>query len=412
MRIVQLNMVPHGSTGKIMLQIAQVARDMGHDARTYSTEPFSIRGKPEPFAAEGHFQWGNFYENMIHYIVGSMLGRNGCYSRYGTRKLLRELDEFKPDVLHLHNLHSHCINLPMLFRYIKKRNIRTIWTLHDCWPFTGQCPYFDMEGCDKWKTGCYHCTQLMTYPKSRIDNSRQMYRQKKKWFTGVGDLTLVTPSQWLADLTKESFLQGYPVKVIHNGIDLSVFKPTESDFRNQHHCEEKKVLLGVASGWGRRKGLDVIIELAKRLDDSYQIVLVGTDERIEQQLPGNIISIRQTQNQQELAQIYSAADLFVNPTREDNFPTVNMEAIACGIPVLTFRTGGSPEIPDKSCGAVVEKDNVDAMEQQIRRICTDRPFTQTACLKRAEAFDMNLKYKEYVQIYEDRSYLFDGAVHG
>ena len=404
MRIVQLNMTHEGSTGKIMLQIAQVARAKGHEARTYSTEAFSIRGKPAPFSAPDHFFWGSFYENMLHYILGSTLGRNGCYGRQGTRRLIKELERFQPDVLHLHNLHSHCIHLPLLFRYIKKNHIRTVWTLHDCWTFTGQCPHFDMISCEKWKTGCHHCQGEMNYPKSRVDNTRRMYRLKKKWFTGVEDMTLVTPSQWLADLTQQSFMKDYPIKVINNGIDLSVFKPSESDFRSKYRCEGKKILLGVAFGWGKRKGLDVFVELANRLDDNYQIVLVGTDEITEQKLPSNIICIRQIHNQQELAQIYSAADLFVNPTREENYPTVNMEALACGTPVLTFRTGGSPEIPDATCGAVVEKNDVDAMEKEIIRICRDEPYSKEACLKRAACFDMNLKFKEYVQLYEDCTY--------
>ena len=184
--------------------------------------------------------------------------------------------------------------------------------------------------------------------------------------TGVEDMTLVTPSRWLADLAGQSFLKEYPVRVIHNGIDLSVFKPTQSTFRAKYGIsEEKKILLGVAFGWGERKGLDVFLELAKRLDDSYRIVLVGTDEKVDAQLPGNIVSIHRTNDQQELAEIYAAADLFVNPTREDTYPTVNMESLACGTPVLTFRTGGSPEIPDETCGAVVEKDDLDSLEREM-----------------------------------------------
>lgn len=221
MRIASLNMVPYGSTGKIMLQIAQVARQQGHEAITYSTELYSVQGRQETAAIPGHSTWGSFRENQIHYILGSTLGRNGCYSKGGTKKLVRELENFQPDVLHLHNLHSFCIHFPTLFRYIKKNNVRVVWTLHDCWTFTGQCPHFDMFGCEKWKTGCHHCQQPMTYPKSRIDNSRHMYQLKKKWFTGVQNMTLVTPSQWLAELTRESFLKDYPVKVIPNGIDCS-----------------------------------------------------------------------------------------------------------------------------------------------------------------------------------------------
>ena len=218
-------------------------------------------------------------------------------------------------------------------------------------------------------------------------------------------MTIVTPSQWLADLVKESFLKEYPVKVIHNGIDLEVFKPTSSDFRERYGIPaEKSVLLGVAFGWGVRKGLDVFVELARRLDpEKYQIVLVGTDEKTDKLLPENIISIHRTQNQTELAEIYTAADLFVNPTREENYPTVNMESIACGTPVLTFRTGGSPEILTEKTGSVVPCDDIDALEQEIRRICIEKPFSQADCLEHAKSFDMHQRFEEYVKLYEEKS---------
>lgn len=403
MRIAQINMIPYGSTGNIMLQIAQTAREEGHEALSLTTVPFDKKEKKKK-EAEKLVYWGSIEENRTHYYLGSLLGRNGCYTKRGTRQLIRMLEQFQPDVIHLHNLHKFCINLPLLFAYIKRNSIRTIWTLHDCWSFTGQCPCFDMVACEKWKTGCHHCPQLGVYPRSRIDNTKRMYQMKKKWFTGVKDMTLVTPSCWLADLTRESFLKDYPVQVIRNGIDLSVFKPIESDFRKKYSIENKIILLGVSLGWSKRKGLDVFIELSKRLDVNYQIVLIGTDEAAERLLPDNIIAIRRTANQKELAQIYSAADLFVNPTREDNFPTVNMEALACGTPVVTFRTGGSPEALDETCGSVVDCDDVDAMEKEIRRICTTKPFSKDTCLKRAAQFDRNVKFKEYVDLYENCSH--------
>jgi glycosyltransferase involved in cell wall biosynthesis len=229
-----------------------------------------------------------------------------------------------------------------------------------------------------------------------------MWRLKKKWFTGVEDMTIVTPSQWLAGLVKESILKDYTVKVIHNGIDLSIFKSMPNNFREKYGIpENKKILLGVAFGWGIRKGLDVFLELEKRLDPhKYQIVLVGTDDKVDKQLPAGIISIHRTQNQQELAEIYTAADLFVNPTREENYPTVNMESLACGTPVLTFRTGGSPEILDENTGAVVDCDDIDALEQEIVRICDKKPHSMEACLTRAKSFDMNERFEEYIKLYE------------
>jgi glycosyltransferase involved in cell wall biosynthesis len=228
-----------------------------------------------------------------------------------------------------------------------------------------------------------------------------MYRHKKKWFTSIDNMILVTPSQWLADIVKQSFLKQYPVKIINNGIDLTVFHPIQSDFRNLYKINANKfVVLAVAFNWGIRKGLDVIIELAKRLDEKYQIVLVGADANVDDMLPKNIISIHKTQNQYELAQIYTMADLFINPTREDNYPTVNMESIACGTPVLTFRTGGSAEMLDETCGCVVDCDNIDAMEKEIHYICTEKPFNEEKCLTKAKTFDMNHKFQEYINLYE------------
>lgn len=401
MKIAQINMIPYGSTGKIMLQIAETARKQGHEVRTYSTIPFDKNEHAASTPTENHFVWGSEKENCIHYYLGSMLGRNGCFSKKGTAELIVDLKAFQPDIVHLHNLHKFCINIPMLFQYLKESNVRTVWTLHDCWAMTGQCPYFTMIKCEKWKTGCEHCPQLNVYPRSRIDNSKWMYVHKKEWFTGVSDMTLVTPSEWLAGLVRQSFLKNYPVQVINNGIDLSVFNPTPSDFRKRNKISDNKyLLLGVAFGWGVRKGLDVFIELSKRLSDQYQIVLVGTDSAVDAQLPENIISIHKTQNQKELAEIYSAADLFVNPTREENYPTVNMESIACGTPVLTFRTGGSPEIVDDTCGYVVDCDDVDAMEREIRRITVNSPYTKERCVLKAKSYDMNLKFEEYLKLYE------------
>lgn len=403
MRVAQINMCSNGSTGKIMFMIAKTAREDEMQVLTCSAAD-RIKGKSSQVKEiQDHFIWGSPLEREFHVYAGIILGRNGMFSRIGTRALIKRLKLFQPDIVHLHNLHSFCINLPLLFRYLRKNNISVVWTLHDCWAFTGHCPYFTMVKCDKWKTGCGKCPQLDCYPKTWIDTTRMMFKQKRKWFCGIKGMTIVTPSRWLADLARQSFLNQYPIKVINNGIDLSVFKPTESNFR-QKYCisTDKSVLLGVAFGWGKRKGLDVFIELFKRLDrEKYQIVLVGTDDKIDDQLPGGIISIHRTNDQKELAQIYSAADLFVNPTREEVLGMVNIESLACGTPVLTFRTGGSPEILDEYSGSVVPCDDIDALEKEIVRICETKPFKREDCVKRAAHFDMYKKFKEYISLYED-----------
>ena len=400
MKIVGINMVADGSTGTIMRQIANCAREKGHEVRTFSCPSFS-RSNPEKYIRyENHSYFGTPFEHAVHYVLGKYTGGNGHFSFFATKELLKQIDTFQPDIIHLHNLHNWCVNLPMLFRYIKKKNIPVVWTLHDCWTFTGHCPYFEIAQCDKWKSGCYACPQLDVYPESKVDASHREYQNKKKWFSGISNLTFVTPSHWLKSLAQESFLNGYPVEVINNGIDTAIFTPVKSQFRTKYGCEDKKIVLGVAFGWGERKGLDVFVALANRLPSDYQIVLVGTDDKIDKHLPSKIISIHRTQNPQELAEIYSSADVLANPTREENYPTVNMESIACGTPVVTFNTGGSPEIPDETCGCVVPKNDIDAMEREIIRICENHPYNVEACMARAKAFDRDDRFEEYVQLYQ------------
>ena len=397
MKTVLINSCNFGSTGNIMLEIAETAENGGYTAAVCYPQSRDNSRKQK----EKDFIIGTRFSRNIHLMLAEITGLNGCFSYFSTLKLLKKLDKLKPDIIHLHNLHNCYINLSLLFKYIKKHNIKTVWTLHDCWAFTGHCPHFDMIGCDKWKTGCYSCPQYKEYPKSLFDNSKIMYRLKRKWFSGVKNMTIVTPSEWLASLVKESYLKYYPVKVINNGIDLNVFKPTESDFRKKYALENKYIVLGVAFGWGRRKGLDVFVELARRLDkEKYKVVLVGTDDNVDKLLPENIISIHRTQNQTELAEIYTAADVFANPTREENYPTVNMESVACGTPVVTFNTGGSPEMLDETCGAAVAKDDNDAMYNEIIRICEAKPYSLEACIKKAKGFDKNEKFGEYIRLYE------------
>lgn len=393
MKVVYINAVPYGSTGRIMFSLADIVQKDG--GKTICTTGFSWR----KCSRDDYIITSNIFEKYLHTIFSKYTGMIGFLSLIPTWRLLKKIDKFQPDILHLHNLHGWYINLPMLFSYIKNKNIKVVWTLHDCWSFTGCCAHFDMIVCNKWQTGCFDCPQYRSYPQSYIDNSDFMYKYKRKWFVGVKNMTIVTPSSWLAELVKKSFLKDYPVKVINNGIDLDVYKLKDSDFRINYNLKDKKIILGVAFGWDERKGLDVFVDLSKRLGDEYKIVLVGTDKKTDEILPRSIISIHTTESQEELAKIYSAADLFVNPTREENYPTVNMEALACGTPVLTFNTGGSQEIIDSSCGSVVEKNDIDSLEREIIRICEERPYSEEACIKKAESFDMGERFKEYMDLY-------------
>lgn len=395
MKIVAINTTDYGSTGTIMLQVASMARQAGHTVYTYSK-----KWRDKGLGGEYHRYLGSKIGNIFHRVMGPRTGKNECFSKASTKKLIRELKRIDPDIIHLHNLHGWYLNLDILFSFIKKKNIQVVWTLHDCWAFTGHCTYFDMVECDKWKNCCDKCPCCKEYPEMYKDYSQKQYQWKKEWFTGVENLTIVTPSKWLAEHVRSSFLKDYPVQVIYNGIDLNDFSPKQSEFRDKYDIGNKKLIMGVAFDWGKRKGLDVFSSLSESLSEKYQIVLVGTNEEIDRELPKNIISIHRTQSRQQLAEIYSAADLFVNPTREEVLGLVNIEALACGTPVVTFRSGGSPECIDESCGVVVEKNDVEEMEKQIKRVCEDKPFTKKACVARAKQFDKKNKFNEYVKLYE------------
>ncbi|MBD8946392.1 MAG: glycosyltransferase [Clostridiales bacterium] len=391
MRIAQINVVSgKGSTGKICVGISKLLNEQGIDNRIF----YSFGSDEYQYA----YKYSNDKYIKFQALKSRVLGNYGFNSKSATNKLIKYLKEYQPHIVHIHNIHGHDCDLELLFTYLKSENIKIVWTFHDCWAFTGYCTYFTMCYCDKWQTGCKNCPQKGKYSWF-FDRSSTLWQKKKELLSGV-DLTIVTPSKWLASLVKVSFFRDYPIEVINNGIDLSIFHPAESDFRKKNACEDKFLLLGVSFEWEVRKGLDVFIELAKRLDSKYKIVLVGTNDEVDKLLPSNIISIHRTNNQRELVEIYSTVDLFVNPTREENFPTVNIESLACGTPVLTFDTGGSPEIIDENCGSVVENNDIDTLELKLRDICTSNMFSCNTCLNRASIFDADTRLGEYLELYK------------
>ena len=391
-KIVQINATCGvGSTGKICVGISQVLTENKIENNIlYSSQSngykLGIRCSNDKYI-------------KIQALNSRIFGNYGFNSKRATRKILSELERIKPDIVHLHNIHGHDCHFDILLTYLKKRNIKTVWTFHDCWCFTGYCTYFDVACCKKWKTACNDCPQKKTFS-FFFDKSTELQNRKKAAFDGL-NLTIVTPSKWLASMVKESFLKDVTVRVIYNGIDLDMFKPTENPSISIKKTDNEKIVLGVADVWGYRKGLDVFVELSKSLPENYKIVLVGTDENVDKQLPKNIISIHRTNNQKELAGLYTAADVFVNPTREDNYPTVNMEAIACGTPVITYRTGGSPECIDETSGSVVDCDDIDALEKKIIRICETNPYSKEDCIRHAKAFNQNERFMEYVELYKE-----------
>ena len=393
MKIVQINATCGvGSTGKICVGIS-------HSLNKQNIENYILYSSISNGYNLGISCSDDYYIKK-QAIKSKIFGNYGFNSSKATKKMIEELNRINPDIVHLHNIHGHDCNLELLFSYLKEKKIKIFWTFHDCWAFTGYCPHFTMVKCNKWKSCCFDCVQRREFS-FLFDKSKKLYNEKKRLFQGL-DLTVITPSQWLADLVGESFLKDYPIKVINNGIDLSVFKPLKSSFREKYNISSsKKIILGVSFGWGVKKGLDIFIELSKRLDrEKYQVVLVGTDSKVDNTLPKEILSIHRTQNQTELAEIYSAADVFINPTREENYPTVNMESIACGTPVITFKTGGSPEMLDETCGSVVECNDIDALEREVVRVCTEKPYSEAECVKKALEFDQNERFDEYIKLYE------------
>lgn len=401
MRILQINTVYGiGSTGRIAVGIDKILKQHGNEG--YIAYGYDYK----------HGQYENSYcvesipELKFSILLTRVLGKHGFYNRSVTKKLIRWIDKIKPDVIHLHNIHGHYINIKLLFNYLKKINRPVVWTLHDCWSFTGHCAYFDMVNCDKWKTGCGSCKGLKCYPFTWFfDRTKETYVDKKKLFTSLNKMVVVTPSQWLADLTAQTFLNKYPIKVINNGIDLDVFKPTNSNFRNKYKLQDIKIVLAMANGFGKRKGIDYIFELTKKIDNNYKIVLVGLKKEDIKLVPDNCIGIMNTSDTIELAKIYSAADVFINPTLEDNFPTTNIEALACGTPVVTFNTGGSPESIDEMVGAIVEKGNSEKLFESILNVCLKgKEFYKANCRKKAVAmYSDKERYKDYINLYRDFS---------
>lgn len=390
MRILQINTtVNSGSTGRIAEDIGKVLTQHGHE----SSIAFGRGDRP---SQSQKIRIGSKWDIYYHGLQTMLFDKHGLASQKATKNLITTIESLKPDMLGLHNLHGYYLNYPILFNYIKAIQLPVVWTFHDCWPFTGHCAYFDSVNCTKWKTHCQQCPLTGNYPKAWVDRSFQNFDEKKEAFLGVKNLTIVTPSQWLANLVKQSFLKEYPTQVIHNGIDLEVFTPLEGAYN-----PEEKTILGVASTWDARKGLSDFIALRKILPEKYKIILIGLHSKQIETLPSGIQGIARTENIQELVKYYNQATVFVNPTYVDNFPTTNIEALACGTPVITYNTGGSPEAIDELTGYTVEKGNVQALAEAIQKI-EKTPQQIEHCRNRAlNRFDSLARYKDYLHLYQN-----------
>lgn len=396
MRVLLINIVCGiRSTGRICTDIAGLLEKEGHECKiAYGRE--NVPPQYEKYAV----RIGSNLGVKLHAIFSRIFDNTGFCSTYATKKFIKWVKEYDPDVINLHNIHGYYLNIKLLFKYLKESGKPVVWTLHDCWPFTGHCAYFCSVNCKKWHQGCQHCSKKKEYPASLFfDNSKNNYKRKKQLITQLDNLILVTPSKWLADLTRESFLNKFPVQVINNGINTNNFKVTKGDFVRKYGLDNKKIILGVASVWESRKGLNDFFELRKLLDDSFAIVLVGLNEHQKSELPQGIVGITRTENVEQLAEIYTAADVFVNPTREENYPTVNLEAQVCGTPVVTYDTGGSAECLVEGVGAVTTEKTPEALKAAILDVLSKDIKIDTDALK--QEFSQTERFKKYINLFEE-----------
>lgn len=387
-----------GSPGRIVEQIGLLAQKHGYKVLVaHSTRNENPTKLP-------HFTITTRRDELIHAAMAKFLDMYELLSTRQSKVLVERIKEYQPDIIHLHNIHGYFCNFKILFEYLDTIETPVVWTMHDCWPFTGRCFHFVGANCYKWKTGCYDCQSEAGYTVSKyVDRSRLLYELKKRLFSQVKNMTMVPVSDWQAAFLNDSFLKHHKIRTIHNGVDLSMFHPLDgSRLREKHNLGKKFVLLGVASPWNTRKGLEDFCRLRRMLSPyEYAIVLVGLKPEQVDKLPDGIIGITRTDNQQELAEYYSMANVFVNFTYLDTFPTVNLEALACGTPVLTYRTGGSPESVDEKTGFVVDQGDIKGAVNAITSMRMN-PLSAESCRKRVEDnFDKDKCFEEYIQLYNE-----------
>jgi glycosyltransferase involved in cell wall biosynthesis len=390
--LLQINVTANwGSTGKISEQIGVVAQKHGWDS-------YIAYGRHMNPSRNKLIKIGTKINVYLHYIESRFFDNEGLASRIATRSFLKVIDKIKPDLVHLHNIHDHYLNYRILFEYLNRYDIPVVWTFHDCWAFTGHCFHFVTKKCERWKVECYDCPLKNECPKTFLDKSKDHYNLKRDLFCNCKNLTIVPCSDWMYSFVQQSFLKNKRIQVIHNGIDLNVFKPLSSQYRSNRN---KFNVLAVSNVWNVGKGEIDIYKLRSILnEDEYEITMVGLSVDQVEKLPAGIVGIQRTQNLNELVQLYSHADVLINPTYADTFPTINIEALACGTPVITYETGGSPEAVDEKTGIVIEQGNIDALVEAIKQM-KEKLFSSIDCRKRAEEnFDKDKCFKKYIDLYE------------
>ncbi|MGP1525232.1 MAG: glycosyltransferase [Prevotella multiformis] len=397
-KLLQINITANwGSHGKIAEGIGKIVLDHGW-------ESYIAYGRWMNPSQSTLYHIGSKWDEARHGIISRLFDNHGLNSKNATRKLIQYIQSIQPDIIHLHNIHGYYLNYPILFEFLSQYNAPVVWTLHDCWTFTGHCAHYMFIGCEKWKQHCEYCPNLKAYPKSLLfDRSYQNFEDKRGDFTSLKNLTLVPVSNWLQEQIEQSFLKEQNIITIHNGIDVQLFKPASN---NKEILEKykinanKHIVLGIASNW-YHKGLEDFIKLRNILNNQYEIVLVGLNKKEQKQIPRDIIGIPRTQNIKELVTLYSTADVYFNPTWEDNFPTTNLEAMACGTPIITYRTGGSPEAIGQHTGFVVNQGHIQQAAEIIKRISLEgKEKYANACRNHIETyFNMDTQYMKYFELY-------------
>lgn len=394
-KLLQINECLNLSTGNIARAIGDVALEHGWE----SYIAFSSR-EPVIACKSKVIKVGGLLGPYLHYIENRIFDREGLGSKRATKRLIEQIKDIQPDIVQLHNIHDHWLNYKLLFEFLNNTGIKVVWTFHDCWAFTGHCFHFITKNCEKWKTGCYECPLQYEYPNTILDRSKKNYLLKKELFSNCKNLTIVPCSNWIRNFVKESFLCDKQLYVIKNGVNLEIFKSSVIDDKAN---DSKYRILAVSNVWNKEKGIQDIYKLRKFLSEDYLITIVGLTSEQVKSLPKGIIGIQRTQNIQELVELYSKSDVLINPTYADTFPTINLEALACGTPVITYRTGGSPETIDELTGAIVEQGDLNALCDKIKefKFLNFKQAHFEDCRKRAEEkFDKNQCFEKYLDLYQ------------
>lgn len=394
MKIAQINSQLGGSTGSLMRLLSKAMKQEGISNRMFYTYDTGI-DDGDAVCYSSH------REIKVNAVMSHLTGKYGFQSAAATRRLIGLLKEYHPDLVHIHNIHGHDLNLEMFYEWLGAQSIPVVHTLHDCWEFTGYCPHYQAVKCDKWKTECHSCPLYHRYSWI-FDASQKNYDRKRTASSSISSLFLVTPSHWLKGEVEKSFLKNCPCQVIPNGIDTDIFKPESSDLKKELGIGGKKMVLNAAMTVSAAKGKEDLIALCQMLPENYCMVLVGVPENHSNDFPSNIIVRPRTSSQKEMAKYYSAADVFVNPTHEDNFPTVNLESLACGTPVVTFEAGGAGEMLSDEIGRRIPVGNDHMLAEAVIAMAEKKDKSEDLCRRQIlEHYTQKIFCDSYLKLYAD-----------